>query len=310
MGVRPRAFKRDTGDTVTQASPKRDFPNRPQLPSSNVMLPAIRHTLVALFTCLATVAGGPAIAQFEGRTAADVVQVSFMPGWRLPNGNHMAAIHIALAPGWKTYWRAPGEGGVPTIITLSEADGVNGMAIHWPRPQVFFANGIRSIGYVDDVVLPVEFALNEAGEVEIAGVVELGVCRDVCMPVTLDLEGLLPPVTDRVREIGLALSDRPLTASEAGAGRATCAVEPIADGLRVTVTVDLPRTGNDETLVLEHRHPDIWVSESVTRREGGTVRAVADVVPPDHGPFALNRSDLRITVVGSQMAVELDGCTG
>jgi DsbC/DsbD-like thiol-disulfide interchange protein len=253
----------------------------------------------ALFACVAALAAPPALAQFEGRSAADVVQVTFLPGWRLPNGNHMAAVRIQLAPGWKTYWRAPGEGGVPTVINLTEGQGVSGMAIHWPRPQVFFANGMRSIGYFDDVILPLEFALSRSGDVAITGEIDLGVCRDVCMPVTLDLAGLLP-----------ALSDRPLTATEAGAGRATCAVEPIADGLRVTVSVDLPTTGNDETLVLEHRHPDMWVSEAVTRREGGTIRATADVVPPDHGPFALNRSDLRITVIGSRMAVELDGCTG
>jgi hypothetical protein len=126
----------------------------------------------------------------------------------------------------------------------------------------------------------------------------------------VDLAGLLPPVTDRVPEIGRALSDRPMTAAEAGAGRPRCAVMPIADGLQVTVTAQVPATGNDETVVVEHRHPDIWVSEAVTRREGGMIHAVADVVPADHGPFALNRSDLRITVIGSRMSVELDACTG
>jgi DsbC/DsbD-like thiol-disulfide interchange protein len=169
---------------------------------------------------------------------------------------------------------------------------------------------MRSIGYRDDVVLPVEFALDEGGTVEIAGRIDMGVCLDVCMPITLDLDGAMPPTTERVREIGLALSDRPLTAVEAGAGRPTCAVEPISDGLRVTVSAAMPSTGNDETVVVEHRNPQIWVSEARTRREGGTIRATADVVPADSGPFALNRSDLRITVIGSQMAVELDDCTG
>jgi DsbC/DsbD-like thiol-disulfide interchange protein len=274
------------------------------------MIAAARKSLATLLACATALTAAPALAEFEGRSADDVVQVSFMPGWRLPNGNHMAAIHIALAPGWKTYWRAPGEGGVPTVLRLTEADGITGMAIHWPRPEVFFTNGIRSIGYRDDVVLPVEFALSEDGTVEIAGRVEMGVCLDVCMPVTLDLDGVLPPETNRVREIGLALSDRPLTAGEAGAGDATCAIEPISDGLRVTVSAPMPSTGNDETVVVEHRDPEIWVSEAVTRREGGTIRGTVDVVPADSGPFALNRSDLRITVIGTRMAVELDGCTG
>ncbi|MFW5641426.1 MAG: protein-disulfide reductase DsbD domain-containing protein [Roseicyclus sp.] len=252
----------------------------------------------------------PALAQFEGRSAEDVVQVSLIEGWRLEGGRHMAGIRIVLAPGWKTYWRAPGEGGVPTVLRLRSAEGIAGMAIHWPRPEVFWANGIRSIGYRDDVVLPVEFALSSDGALRLEGRVDMGVCLDVCMPVSLDLSGELLPDGTRDAAIGAALSDRPLTATEAGAGAATCAVEPISDGLRVTVTADLPATGEDETLVLEHRDPQIWVSEASTGRQGGTLTGVADLVPPDHGPFALRRSDLRITVIGSRMAVELDGCSG
>jgi len=266
-------------------------------------------------TCFSALIGAalittPADAQFEGRSVDEVVQVSLIEGWRMENGRHMAGIRIALAPGWKTYWRAPGEGGVPTVLRLRSADGIDGMAIHWPRPEVFFTNGMRSIGYQDDVILPVEFAVNESGTHALEGRLDLGVCLDVCMPVTLDLAGDLLPDTTRDRDIGLALSDRPLTAVEAGAGDVTCAVEPIADGLRVTVTAQVPSTGNDETLVLEHRDPMIWVSEASTRREGSTVTGVADVVPSDHGPFALNRSDLRVTVIGTRMAVDLDSCSG
>jgi DsbC/DsbD-like thiol-disulfide interchange protein len=252
----------------------------------------------------------PVQAQFAGQSAEEVVEVSLIEGWRLENQRHMAGIRIALAPGWKTYWRAPGEGGVPTVLRLRSAEGITGMAIHWPRPEVFYANGIRSIGYRDEVVLPVEFVLSGDGAHRLEGRVDMGVCLDVCMPISLDLSGELLPDAARDAAIGAALSDRPLTAAEAGAGAATCAVEPISDGLRVTVTADVPPTGQDETLVLEHRDPTIWVSEATTGRHGGTLTAVADLVPPDHGPFALQRSDLRITVIGSTMAVELDGCRG
>ncbi len=252
----------------------------------------------------------PALAQFDGRSADDVVDISLLGGWRVSEGRHMAAIRIDLAPGWKTYWRAPGEGGVPTVLNLNRAQGVTGMAIHWPRPEVFFTNGMRSIGYQGDVILPIEFAVDGDGSFEIEGDLDLGVCMDVCMPITVDLAGILPPSDARVPEIGAALSNRPLTATEAGAGHATCAVEPISDGLRVTVTAAVPSVGNDETVVMEHDDPMIWVSEAMTRRQGGMVVATADVVPPDAGPFALDRSDLTITVIGTRMAVELDNCTG
>ncbi len=250
----------------------------------------------------------PASAQYF--SADEVVEVSLLPGYRLDGDRHMAAIRIRLAPGWKTYWRAPGEGGVPTVLRLTEAHGVDGMAIHWPRPSVFFTNGLRSIGYEGDVILPLEFALSTSGEAAVSGHLNLGVCLDVCMPISVDLAGILPDQSARDGAIAAALSDRPLSAAEAGAGAITCAVEPISDGLRVTVRAEVPDAGNDETLVVEHRDPMIWVSEAMTERQGNWITAVADVVPADHGPFAMNRSDLRITLIGSRMAVELADCTG
>lgn len=266
----------------------------------------------ALALALTGFAARPAVAQqFDGRSADDVVQVSLMGGWRMSEGRHMAAIRIALAPGWKTYWRAPGEGGVPTVLSLTRADGITGMAIHWPRPEVFFANGIRSIGYRGDVVLPVEFALDTAGQIALEGAVDMGVCYDVCMPIRVDIAGALPPDAGaRDPAIMRALSDRPLTVAEAGAGPARCRIDPIADGLRVTVSARVPATGHDETLVLEHADPSMWVSEATTRRDGPTIIGTVDVVPPHAGPFALQRADLRITVIGARMAVELGDCTG
>ncbi|QXT40345.1 protein-disulfide reductase DsbD domain-containing protein [Gymnodinialimonas ceratoperidinii] len=268
-------------------------------------------TFLARLFCAATLglmSALPVSAQYV--SAEDVVDVSLMPGYRLDGSRHMAAIRIRLAPGWKTYWRAPGDGGVPTVLRLTRAEGVTGMAIHWPRPQVFYSNGLRAIGYEGDVILPLEFALDTAGVARVSGRLDLGVCQDVCMPITVDLGGVLPVETTRDGAIAAALSDRPYTAAEAGAGAVTCAIEPIADGLRVTVRAQVPDTGRNEALVVEHRDPMIWVSEAATERQGGWLIGVADVVPADHGPFAMNRGDLRITVIGSRMAVELNRCTG
>jgi DsbC/DsbD-like thiol-disulfide interchange protein len=251
-----------------------------------------------------------AAAQFLGRSADEVVEVTLMEGWRMPNGNHMGALRIQLAPGWKTYWRAPGEGGVPTVVHLTRDTGIDGIAIHWPRPEVFFTNGMRSIGYSGDVILPIEFALGSAGDVEFQGRVDMGVCLDVCMPITLDLTGLLPARAESDTPINAALAERPLGAHEIGVETPRCSVEPISDGMRVTIAATLPRTGNDETVVVEHRDPMIWISDSRTRREGGVVYGTVDLVPADSGPFALNRSDLRITIIGSQMAVDLGACRG
>lgn len=281
-----------------------------RLPPRCLVRPILMAAMGLFLGAVTVFSGGPAKAEFSGRSVADVVQVSFLPGWRLDNGTHMAGLRIVLAPGWKTYWRAPGEGGVPTVVTLTKADAVTGLSIHWPRPQVFVVNGMRSIGYRDAVVLPVEFALSQSGEIAIAGEIDMGVCLDICIPITMTLTGVLPTATAPVAEIRQALARRPLTAAEAGIGPARCAVEPISDGLRVQVTLAMPPMGAEETLVVEHAQPGLWVSETTTRRSGDTLHGTADVVPPHRRPFALNRSDLRITVIGTDTAVELEGCTG
>lgn len=225
----------------------------------------------------------PASAQYF--SADEVVQISMLPGYRIDGDRHMAAIRIDLAPGWKTYWRSPGEGGVPTILSLTEAEGVSGMAIHWPAPQVFISNGLRSVGYDGSVILPVEFVLSTNGTAQIAGRLDLGVCQDVCMPISVDLGVLLAPETGRDGAIVAALSDRPLTAGEAGAGSVTCAVEPISDGLRVTLRAQVPNAGRDETVVLEHRDPMIWVSEAMSERQATGWLPWPMWFPPIMGPL-------------------------
>ncbi|WP_168193200.1 protein-disulfide reductase DsbD domain-containing protein [Rhodophyticola sp. CCM32] len=270
-----------------------------------VSLPACAAAILLALSAIA-----PVSAQFAGQSLDEVVQVRLLEGWRSEANHHMAAIHITMAPGWKTYWRAPGQGGIPPRLRLDPVEGVDGMSIHWPRPEVFFNNGMRSIGYHGDVILPLEFMVSENGTFLIEGQIDLGVCQDVCMPVTVDLEGVLSPGGRRDPLIAAALSDRPLSGAESGAGHATCAVTPISDGLRVEVRVRAPSVGENETVVFELPDPGIWISETTAERDGDIITAAADVVPADAGPFAMNRSDLKITVLGSHMAIELQGCHG
>ncbi|WP_084667890.1 protein-disulfide reductase DsbD domain-containing protein [Nioella nitratireducens] len=242
---------------------------------------------------------------------SDIVQVELLQGWRRDDGSHMAGLAIHLAPGWKTYWRAPGEAGIPPHLSLRDRAGLEGVDIHWPVPEVFESNGMRSIGYRQDVVFPLELTLTEGtGPIRLSGQLEIGVCHDICMPVTLRLRGTLPAGGHPDPRIAAALADRPLTRAEAGAGSIACTLTPISDGLRIEATIPIARQGGAEVVVFELPDPGTWISEAETARHGNTLTATADIVPPDAGPFALDRSTLRITVLGDGRAVEMTGCHG
>ncbi len=269
------------------------------------------YLLRSLIAALIALTALPAAAQYEGRTLEDVVNLEFLPGWRQSDGTHMAGLLIRLAPGWKTYWRAPGEAGIPPNLRLRDRRGLEGAEIYWPVPEVFHTNGMRSIGYSQDVVLPLQLTVAEGhGPLRLSGRIEIGVCQDICMPVTLNLRGMLPVGGAPDPRILAALADRPLNASEAGVGTVTCQLTPIADGLRVEARIPLGRQGAAETVVFELPDSGVWISEAETSRAGGTLTATADIIPADAGPFAMDRSNLRITVLAQNSAVDIRGCRG
>lgn len=245
-------------------------------------------------------------------TIDEVVSIDILPGWRTPSGQHMAAIHIQLADGWKTYWRAPGDTGIPPSLNWQGSTNLAGVTFHWPVPEVLDTAGMQTIGYSSDLILPMTLTPSEMGEdMLLDGSVYLGVCKDVCMPTEVQISITLPPQDlGSKRQIKRALRARPDTADEAGLRRAICTVEPISDGMRVTAQLDMPRVGRGEVVVVETTDPSVWIKTVSTKRSGGTLTTVADLVPSPGKPFVLNRSDLRLTVLAEGRGVDIRGCTG
>jgi DsbC/DsbD-like thiol-disulfide interchange protein len=239
-----------------------------------------------------------------------MVRAELLSGWRTEAGDHVAALRLTLAPGWKTYWRAPGDAGIPPLFDWSGSDNIASFSASWPVPEVFHLNGMRSVGYSDAVTIPLHFAPARAGEpMEVRGQIDIGVCEDICVPVSLQVTATLPPHgADRDPRIAAALADRPMTAAEAGVSGIDCALEPIRDGLRLTATIDMPPLGAGEEAVVELAGAPVWVSEPELARSGNKLRAVAELVPPEAAPFALQRDDLRFTVLSGERAVEIAGC--
>jgi len=257
---------------------------------------------------LAILLATPAAAE-RALTQDDILSATLLSGWRAPDGRHFAALSLTLAPGWKTYWRSPGEAGIPPMLDFDGSRNLGPVSLRWPSPSVFEINGMQTIGYHDALILPIEVTPRLADQpVEMQLRVDLGVCKDICLPATLDLTATLPTTSTPDPAIRAALADRPRTGADAGVAAIHCTIAPISDGLRVTASLDMASLGGDEAVVVETPDPAIWVSQSDTSRAGSTLTAVTDLVPSSGAPFALDRSQLRVTVVGANGAVEMMGC--
>src|SRR6056297_747394 len=270
----------------------------------------MRH--IAIAAGVAALAAGTLPASDLPRDAADVVSLELLPGYAADDGTRMAGLKLRLAPGWKTYWRAPGAAGVPPAFDWSGSDNLRAVRVHWPRPGIHVDNGVTTIGYAEEVVLPVELFPAEPGAAtEVAGRLAFGVCREICLPVTLPYRATLAPGMAEAgsAEIRDALARRPASGAARG-DTARCDLEPIADGLRVTAEIEAAAQGGTEIVVIEPGRDDLWVSEAAVERRGGRVTATAEIVPPEAAPFALARDAIRITLLGRDGAVEWIGCRG
>jgi DsbC/DsbD-like thiol-disulfide interchange protein len=260
----------------------------------------------------ALIVTAPATADSGGFSPKDVANIEILPGWRTETGTYMTALRVTLAPGWKTYWRAPGDAGIPPRFDWAGSRNLSAVRFHWPAPSVFEANGMRTVGYKNELILPIELTPRTKGkDIAMRAEVELGVCEDICVPmqvrVSADLKG--PGASDA--RIKGAIAARPSTGKEAGLRGVKCGVEPISDGLRLTAHVDMPSLGRDEIAIFELPDQTIWVSEASVARSGRTLTATSDMVPPNSAPFLLDRSQVRITVIaGSGQAVDIMGCAG
>ena len=65
-----------------------------------------------------------------------------------------AGVELKLKPGWKTYWRYPGDSGVPPRFDFARSENVRDVTVLWPAPQRFSDGSGSSIGYAGSVVFP------------------------------------------------------------------------------------------------------------------------------------------------------------
>jgi DsbC/DsbD-like thiol-disulfide interchange protein len=267
------------------------------------MLKVLTFALCAAAPALAFCAATSALAT----TQDEVLQADLLPGWQMQNGHHMAGLRLQLAPDWKTYWRSPGEAGIPPLFNWSGSVNVKSVLVHWPSPVVFHTNGMQTIGYHEGVVLPLEVVpLDASKPVELRAGVDLGVCNQICMPAAVQLAAVLDAGGPDAA-INSALQAQPVGGKAAGLRAISCEVSPIADGLQLTAVLDLPQRGA-ETVVFETADAGVWVGEAKSMRAGGRLTAVADLVASSGAPFALDRSGVVVTVLGAGGSVEIAGC--
>lgn len=94
-------------------------------------------------------------------------------------------LRIRHDPHWHTYWRNPGDSGLPTRLTIDAPADVEIDTLQWPRPERFLIAPLASYGYEGDIVLPMRVRVPQslAGQsIALSGEASWLMCREVCIP--------------------------------------------------------------------------------------------------------------------------------
>jgi DsbC/DsbD-like thiol-disulfide interchange protein len=274
-----------------------------------------RLTISAATICLAVIASAQAqdVSDWDARshTAARLIAGSMI---KTPDASFLrAGVEIKLDPGWKTYWRDPGDSGVPPTLDFSGSSNVKSVAILWPAPELFpDGAGGNSIGYVDHIVLPLHIAPDDAAKPSSLQV-KLGyaICGTLCVPVEANLK--LPLSGDGAEEAALEKAEirvprRVALGSNNGDSKSLAIVavrrEPGDAHERVVVDVAAP-VGAPVSLFAEGPTPEWSLPVPQSTGGNGTTRRFSfdlDGLPPD---TKLAGAILTLTVVSPDDAIEV-----
>jgi len=102
------------------------------------------------------------------------------------DGSRDGALVIEPRPGWVTYWKEPGDVGIPPSLTTPKGAAYAVTRVEFPVPKLLNAGGMRDVGYDGPVTLPFSLSGTEDGT-HVTLHVFIGVCLNICIPFQADL---------------------------------------------------------------------------------------------------------------------------
>jgi DsbC/DsbD-like thiol-disulfide interchange protein len=208
----------------------------------------------------------------------------------------LAGIAFELDAGFKTYWRSPGESGLPSAFDWAGSENLAAAEVLWPAPSRFEDQGGVAYGYKDRVLLPVRIAPNDAAQpVRVRLKLDYGICREICIPASASLALKLGREASAVHRAAIekALAKVPKA-------------QPLGAASDLAILGLDPKAAQDATLFVEA--PESWylaagqMEHAPANKAAGEGRFAVEILERPRDPAGV--LDLRLTLVAGERAVE------
>jgi DsbC/DsbD-like thiol-disulfide interchange protein len=225
------------------------------------------------------------------------------------HGKHLAGIAFRMNPGFKTYWRHPGDSGVPPVFHFEGSDNLKSAEVRFPAP-VRFADGAGgfSFGYTGpELILPIGImAIDPAKPVHLKLRIEYAVCEKLCVPASGRAELVLGDRTRAGAHSGLLLAEQRVPAlQKLGEGKAmkVVALRKAEQPEHFLVDVIAP-PGTTPELIIEGESPWFLETKRFTSQSDGSGTYLIAVIERSKASDCTG-ADLALTLVGDKNAIEV-----
>jgi len=278
-----------------------------------LMLNLIRLPLLLLLALAGLTA--PVLAQAVFQTEQSRAELVSDRTAVAPGEAIWVALKLDIIPGWHTYWRTPGDSGLPAEIRWVLPEGVSAGEIQWPTPERIPYGDLMNFGYHDTVLLLTELRVGEdlpAGTIDVAAEASWLVCADICIPQDASFKiplsigdgGVETPSSGTIAATLAALPTHPTwsTSAEVRNGRVVITAQPDR-GDKVTGAVFFPyedgvvSNAAPQNLEIANTHVRLSVATAENAKIGAAVNGLL-VVQADGGSAASYEISAPVTGAG------------
>jgi len=184
-------------------------------------------------------------------------------GAMMDDGYYQGGFEVELEEGWKTYWRLPGENGIPPLFDVKNSSNLDDFKVLWPAPEVFKDGSGQGIGYKNRVLLPFTVRPEDVHQtIDFNLSIFFGVCAEICVPADIKFSGLLSPSKPQTPNLALieeAISQVPVSGKDVGLRVEDAALA--VDKTQEFVELDLTLAKQVDKLVVLVEGPQDWYFE-------------------------------------------------
>lgn len=194
-----------------------------------------------------------------------------------------AALDIVMEPGWHIYWRMPGDGGLAPVLDWKRSQNLKEAHMLWPAPVRFDYAGLYGFGYKDTALIPLRLTPEEIGNpVKLSAHANIMVCKDICVPQTLDLS-LDIPAGDAKADLQAVVIHDAIKALPFTDNRADMKIENVVLGPKAIVVRAYLSRGFDDADMFVEIGPDFYIvaKPEITRDEKDPRYASVVIAAPE-----------------------------